>query len=171
MKTCRTCFFCVPNYKGGMSRFYQGTCYQANRLVLADMAACSIHKERNENMVVKSTPEKRNTYKDKDGNSMLGMTLPEVVDKILTVIAKREYTWGKYSGLAVKVANTAGKYAVVEITAKTPIKALNDPKLPKPPYDAQFVQKTSANKRKYYTIEVINGRENGAQEKETELPF
>ena len=171
MNTCRTCFFCVPNYKGGLSRFFQGTCYQANRIVQADMSACSIYKERNENVVVKSTPENRNTYVDKDCNRIRGVVIPEVLDRPLTILAKRAYTWGKYTGLAVKVRGTNGKMGIVEITAKIPIKALNDPKLPKPPYEAKFVQKTSASKNKYYTIEVKGGKESRVQDEGTDLPF
>lgn len=122
-------------------------------------------------MVVKSTPEKRNTYKDKDGNLIPGMTLPEVLNKPLTVLAKREYTWGKYTGLAVKVANPEGKLAIVEITAETPIKALNDLSLSKQPYDARFIQKISANGNRYYTIEVLNGSESEVQGKDEIIPF
>jgi len=95
-------------------------------------------------------------YKDKDGNSMAGVTLPEVLNRSLTILAKREYTWGQYKGLAVKVSDAEGVVTVIEITAKTPIQALNDPKLPKTPFPAKFVQRTSKNKRKYYTVEVLD---------------
>lgn len=122
-------------------------------------------------MVLKSNSEKRNKYRDKDNNVIVGMTLPEVLNKPLTILAKREYTWGLYEGLAVKVRNPEGKLAIVEITADIPIKALCDPKLPKPPYDAKFVQKTSANKKKYYTIEVKNGIESTVQDEGTALPY
>lgn len=171
MNTCRTCFYCVPNYSGGMSRFYKGTCYQANRVVQANMTACSIYEERRDTMVVKSKEGARNTYKDKDGNRIVGVTLPEILDKPLTILAKREYTWGKYEGMAVKVLGANGKMAIVEITAKTPIKALCMSDLPKPPYEAKFVQKTSKDGKKYYTIEVENGNKAAVQGEGTDLPF
>lgn len=107
-------------------------------------------------MTLKSTPAKRNTYRDNDDNVMPGVTLPEVLNKPLEVIAKREYTWGKYTGLAVKVKGDNGALAIVEITAKTPIKALNSSKLPKAPYKAMFVERTSKNEQKYYTIQLID---------------
>lgn len=124
-------------------------------------------------MPVKSTKEKRNIYKDKDGVLMKGYTLSEVLDKPVEVVAKREYRWGKYEGLAVKVWTANDTFAVIEITAETPIKAFNNPNLPKLPFRAKFVQQVSENNRKYYTIrlldesgeEIPNGNENGP------LPF
>jgi hypothetical protein len=114
-------------------------------------------------MAVKSTPNKRNTYQDKDGKLIKGVTLPEVVNKPITIHAKREYTWGKYSGMAVKVQGENGKFGIVEITAETPIKALNDPAMPKPPYKGMFIEKTSKTGNKYYTIKLLNGKQTPAE--------
>lgn len=153
MKTCRSCFFCVPCYRGTKGHFKKGSCYQSNRHVCADMTACQLYEERTKTMPVKSNKEKRNKYRDKDNNLIWGMTLSEVVDKPLTILEKREYTWGLYNGLAVKVRSPEGKLGIVEITAEIPILALCDPKFPKLPLDATFVQKMSKNKRRYFTLD------------------
>lgn len=156
MKTCRDCFFCTPNYKGGVSMFRMGVCYQAQRKVLANMTACNLFEERGKEMPVKSNTEKRNHYRDKDDNVIQGVTLPEVLNEPLTIIAKRDYAWGLYDGLAVKVSRESGELLIVEITAETPIKALCMPQLPKLPFPAKFVQRVSKNKRRYFTIEVLD---------------
>lgn len=173
MPTCRTCYFCIP-YKGkSFGLFLWGTCYQAKRKVNANMTACTLHKERGVNVTIKSTPEKRNLYRDKDDNLIQGVILPEVLNKTVIIHAKREYTWGLYTGMAVKVEGENGKLGIVEITAATPIKALNMPDMPKPPYMAMFIEKTSKNKNKYYTIKVLDGKRPNGQEGENSeiLPF
>lgn len=173
MNTCRDCFFCIPNTGKSFGMFNFGTCYQSKRRVNANMSACAIHKERSLNVAVKSTPKKRNKYKDKDGNLILGVTLSEVLNKTITVLAKREYTWGRYGGMAVKVEGPNGKLAIVEITAETPIKALNMPDMPKAPYKAMFIEKTSKNQKKYYTVKVLDGKNHNGQEngEANVLPF
>ena len=107
-------------------------------------------------MTIKSTPEKRNEYRDADGNLISGYTLQEVLNKPITILAKREYTWGLYTGMAVKCKSEKGLLAIVEITAGTPIKALNMPQMPKPPYLARFVEKTSKANNKYFTVQVLD---------------
>lgn len=171
MKTCYSCFYCVPKYKGTGHYFKQGTCYQANRRVQANMTACQLYKERKETVPVKSNPKKRNQYRDKDGNLMPGVTIPEILDKPLTILAKRQYVWGLFDGLAVKVKGSNDKLAIIEITADIPIKALCDPHLAKPPFKAKFVQKVSKSKKKYYTIEVLDGEENSGQDGQDDIPF
>lgn len=156
MSTCRTCYSCRPELGLNFESFGYGLCTQARRKVMSDMTACTLYQERGKIVSVKSNDKKRNTYRDKDGNKMMGMTLPEVLEKPITILAKREYAWGLYEGLAVKVMGDNGNLGIVEITAETPIKALNDSKLPKMPFNAKFVEKTSKNKRKYYTVELID---------------
>lgn len=137
------------------------------------MTACSLHRERNTNVALKSTPEKRNQYRDSEDNLIPGYTLPEVLNKPLTILAKREYLWGKFSGLAVKVKSDVGKLAIIEITAETPIKALCMPTMPKPPYHARFVAKTSKNDHEYYTVQLLD-IETGEvieEDERKELPF
>lgn len=124
-------------------------------------------------MALKSNPSKRNTYKDKDGNLMKGYTLPEVLDKTLTILAKREYVWGLFDGLAVKVKTAKGKLVIIEITAQTPIEALKDPRLPKIPFLGRFIKRTSKSGNDYYTVQAIDpgGKVLSLEDSDEPLPF
>lgn len=157
MTTCRTCFNCIPRKGHTFQVFSWGTCYLAQAKVMADLTACQYYKQRRNQMPVKSTPAKRNTYRDKDDLLMSGFTLPEVLDKPLTILVKREYTWEKFTGLALKVANAEGKFAIVEITAEIPIKRLTSRKFPKLPVKGKFVKKTSKAGNEYYTFQAVKG--------------
>ncbi len=122
-------------------------------------------------MALKSNDKKRNVYRDGASNAMKGVSITEVLDKVLLFVEAKKYTWGLYEGIALKVEGDNGRLGVVEITAETPIQALAMPEMPEMPYRAKFVQRTSAKKRKYYTVElekVEGSEENGEQ---AELPF
>lgn len=173
MDTCRSCYYCTPYQGKSFELFQWGTCYHAKRKVNADMTSCSLYHPRGIKMTIKSTPDKRNQYRDVDDNIIPGYALQEVLDKPLTILAKREYTWGLYPGMAVKVKSEKGMLAIIEITAGTPIKALNMPQMPKPPYFARFVERMSKNNHKYFTVQVLD-RETGEVKVEDErnpLPF
>lgn len=152
IKICRTCYNLTPHYIEQTSVFHKGTCRYSGRKVLADMTACQYHKERGNDVAIKSNEQKRNKYKDGDGNVMLGMTVPEVLDKTLTILCRREYTWEKYKGLAVKVADNSGNLIIVEITAKLLIKKLCSTKFPDLPVKVMFIERTSKNDRKYFDV-------------------
>lgn len=150
MKVCNTCVSFLAKIDKRAGFVYRGTCWQAKRQVSSRMYGCGLHQERGDSMVTKSNDRKRNVYKDKDGNKMPGVTIPEILDDMVTIIAKREYTWGKYDGLAVKIAREDGSLAIVEVTADLVIKNICHRDFPKLPLDGKFVEKTSKDQKKYF---------------------
>lgn len=124
-------------------------------------------------MALKSTPEKRNTYKDDDGNLMKGYTLSELGQAVVTFLEKRPYQWGKFAGVALKVRTQSDVLCVIEITANTPRTILQSKQVPDFPFLARFAERTSTNGHGYHTIELIdeNGEVIPLEENDGPLPF
>lgn len=103
-------------------------------------------------MTDKPKEKKRRIYKDKDGLRMEGVSLASVVNETITVLAKREYQFGEYAGLAIKVEQIGTPVCIIESTSRILNNQLVTAKCPKPPFKGHIEKRLSKKNREYYTF-------------------